>query len=109
MSLNDKLAALFKANPGVWLDGRRLAEVGGYAAWRTRVSELRAQRHMDIENRCRFMREHAPSCPALQAWDIPEACNCRRPRRFTISEYRWVPRVEPEQLPLNESFDRISA
>lgn len=27
------------------------------------------------------VREHDRNCPALQAWDIPEACQCWRTRR----------------------------
>lgn len=32
---------LFKARPGVWIDVHELAHVGGFASWRSRVSEAR--------------------------------------------------------------------
>ena len=79
MTLNDKLEALFRANPGQWLDGHRLAEVAGYAGWRSRCSNLRTQRGMVIENRVQ-----------------------RRPN-LTVTEYRWVPPQEPKQASLLES------
>lgn len=39
---------LFLAHPFEWLDVRSLAQVGGFAAWRTRVSDAR---HI-IHDRC---------------------------------------------------------
>lgn len=83
MSLNDRLAAYFKSRPNVWIDGRQLAEVGGYAAFRTRVSNLRRQRGMTIENR----------------WHD----ECVRGRKFRVTEYRLVV-SEPEQLPLSDQW-----
>jgi hypothetical protein len=63
-----RLAALFNERPGVWLDGRELATVGGAYAWRTRVSDLRRPPHsLRIENRQ------------------------RHERGIVISEYRFVP------------------
>jgi len=32
---------LFSLRPGVWIDVVALAKVGGFAAWRTRVSDAR--------------------------------------------------------------------
>lgn len=104
MSLNYRLAAYFKSRPNVWVDGRDLATVAGAYAWRSRCSELRTQRGMTIENRCRTVRKHAHNCPAIQAWDIPEACGCDRSQRFTISEYRYVPPTDPKQLPLSDQW-----
>jgi hypothetical protein len=63
--LVERLAALFQANPGCWIDGRELARVAGYAAWRTRISDLRRPPFsLVIENRQ------------------------RRGEAFTVSEYR---------------------
>ena len=59
------------ANRGRWVDGRRLAEVGGYAGWSARVRELRNRYGYTVENRQR---------PGLSA--TGEA--------FTITEYRLV-------------------
>ena len=68
MSLCNRVATLFRAYPGEWLDGRELAKVGGYAGWRTRVSDLRKPPYgMTIENRT------------------------RRSNGFTVSEYRFLP------------------
>jgi hypothetical protein len=67
-SLNDKLAAYFKARPGQWIDGKELATVAGGYAWRTRCSNLR-KRGMTIENRVE--------------WN----------GAFRVSLYRYVPAV----------------
>lgn len=83
MSLNDRLEALFRSRPGEWIDGRKLAEVAGYAAWRTRVSNLRC-RGMDIENDWWVMKEGG--------------------KTFRVTVYRYVPPVEPEQLPLSDQW-----
>ena len=32
---------LFQLRPGVWIDAGTLAKVGGFCAWRTRVSDAR--------------------------------------------------------------------
>ena len=70
------VASLFRAHPGEWIDGRDLARVGGYAAWRTRVSECRRD-GMVIEN------------------DV-----IREPN-LTITRYRYVPPT-PQQARLWE-------
>ena len=51
VKFRDRVAELFKAHPGQWLDGMTIAEIGGCYASRTRISECRTQLHMDIENR----------------------------------------------------------
>jgi len=38
----EKVYALFRAKPGQWIGPHELAHVGGFSAWRTRVSEARA-------------------------------------------------------------------
>lgn len=86
--MNDRLEAYFKARPNEWIDGRALETIGGGYAWRTRVSDLRLQRGMVIENRCRRI-------PKLL---VPT-------ERVTISEYRWVPESAPEQLSLQNAID----
>ena len=99
MTLRDRLAEYLKdpENAGAWIDGRELATIGGSYAWRSRISDCRTQLGMQIENRQRYMRDHALSCPALAAWDIPGACNCGRARRYTVSEYRYVPPPDRER------------
>jgi hypothetical protein len=70
-SLTAQLAAFFQARPGVWVDGRAIADIAGSYAWRTRVSDLRhAPFFMQVENRQ------------------------RRRGRFVVSEYRFAPRHE---------------
>lgn len=90
MTMNDRLEALFRASPNEWIDGRQLETVGGGYAWRTRVSDLRLQRGMTIENRCRR---------------IPKLLNPSE--RVTISEYRYVPSVEPAQLSLMAAVELL--
>lgn len=52
MSLCDRLAAYFHARAGQWIDAHELLQVAGFAAWRTRVSELRKPPYnMAIENK----------------------------------------------------------
>jgi len=72
----DTVAALFKAQPGIWLDGLTIAQVGGAYASRTRISECRTQLGMRIENRVRTLsngsrrseyRYLAPSQPQAQS------------------------------------------
>lgn len=64
-----RLANLLIARRGEWVDGRDLSRIGGYAAWRTRVSNLRkAPWSLDVKNRYRHVQEDG--------------------RKFVISEYR---------------------
>lgn len=72
MSLTEKVRALFLANPGRWIDGREIAQVGGYAGWRTRISDCRKDFAMQIENEYE-----------------------RRPN-LTISRYRYTPETYKE-------------
>jgi hypothetical protein len=73
-TLNDRLAAHFKANPLTWIDGKELATIAGGYGWRSRCSDLR-KRGMTVENKQE--RRHG----------------------YTRSFYRYVPdlptRVEP--------------
>ncbi len=51
MSLCQQLAAYFEARPNRWIDARHLLPIAGYAAWRTRLSQLRRPPYnMTIEN-----------------------------------------------------------
>jgi hypothetical protein len=68
-----RLAAYLRARPGVWIDGRELAGVGGFYAFRSRLSDLRQAPHfMTIENRQR-------------------RCTDRDGCKFVVSEYRFLP------------------
>lgn len=71
-TLCDRLQAYFVAHAGEWIDGRDLARVAGYAAYRNRITDLRLLRKMTIENRQR----------------IEVLADGRRIR---VSEYRYVP------------------
>lgn len=54
LSLVEKLAQHFRANPYAWIDGMTLATIAGSYAWRSRCSELRrAPFNLAIENRQR--------------------------------------------------------
>ena len=72
-TLNDRLEQFFRANEGVWVDGRRLSEIAGYAGWRNRITDLRLQRGLVIKNRQRRVRGAIGM--------------------MTVSEYRLVPEV----------------
>ena len=57
IAFRDKVAGLFRASPGAWIDGLTLASRGGAYGWRTRVSECRVQLGMVIENRVRALAD----------------------------------------------------
>ena len=44
-SRNDAVRDLFLAHPNRWLSVKQLAKVGGFAAWRSRVAEVRIALH----------------------------------------------------------------
>jgi hypothetical protein len=67
-----RVARLFVSRPNEWIDGRELAQHGGFYAFRTRVSDCRKAYGMTIENRVRRVKK--PSGGSFQ-----------------VSEYRWVP------------------
>lgn len=46
-TLNEKVRALFLSKPNKWISVKALAKVGGFAAWRTRVAQVRIQLHKD--------------------------------------------------------------
>jgi hypothetical protein len=48
-----RVAHLFMAHPGEWLDGLRIATVGGAYAWRSRVADARKEYGLNIVNRQR--------------------------------------------------------
>ena len=50
-SFTERVADVFRARPGEWIDARELMAIGGVCAWRTRVSDARRQFGLDIENR----------------------------------------------------------
>lgn len=60
MSLTDRLEQFFRSQPNRWIDGTRLASIGGVYAWRTRCSNLR-KRGLQIENRQRKVRDKIKS------------------------------------------------
>lgn len=70
-TLTARVRALFLASPGRWFSTRELADVGGFAAWRSRTAEARLQLEAEhlgtIENR---LERHG---------------------RMRISTYRFVP------------------
>ena len=79
-TFRDNVAVYFSQRPNVWIDSMALEMIGGRCAWRTRVSECRTELGMAIENRQRFQKDHAG-------------------RRWTTSEYMWVPAVEAQPDP----------
>lgn len=74
MSLAERLAAHFRAHPGVWLDGaHEIASIAGSYAWRTRISDLRREPfNMAIQNRVRRVTRTDGST-------------------YQVSEYRYIP------------------
>ena len=79
----DKVAGLFRAAPGTWIDGLTVASHGGAYAWRTRVSDCRVQLGMVIENRVRALAdgsrasEYRYMAPAAFVLDRAEAAAIR--------------------------------
>lgn len=67
----DQVEAYFKKRPGQWIPATELEPVGGRQAWRTRVSDARRERGLNIENRTRKVRLSDGS-------------------HITVSEYRLV-------------------
>ncbi len=61
----ERVAAMFKAQPGVWIDGMVIAQMAGCYGWRSRISDARRAYGLNIENRQ------------------------RRVGRKVVSEYRW--------------------
>lgn len=51
MNRTDRIAGLFRAKRYHWISVYRLANVGGFSGWRTRLSEARRWYRMPIENR----------------------------------------------------------
>ncbi len=43
VTLNEKVKALFLSKPNRWISVKELAKHGGFAAWRTRVSQVRTE------------------------------------------------------------------
>jgi hypothetical protein len=85
-SLIERLAEHFRRNPNVNIDGRVLSRIAGYAAWRTRISELRhAPYFMTIVN----------TVSRVQVGD----------ETFTESTYRYVPPAAAVQQNLLEGVD----
>jgi hypothetical protein len=74
-TFTDRVAQLFRDMPGQWIESETLAKVGGRCAWRTRVSEARAQYGMRILNRVRTV-------------DTPIGS-------FRVSEYCYQPEAAP--------------
>lgn len=56
-TFTSRVAAYLTARAGEWVDAHELARVGGFAAWRTRVSNARTQFGLVIENRVRTVRD----------------------------------------------------
>jgi hypothetical protein len=68
----ERVRDLFLAQPNVWIDGRSFETEGGCYAWRSRISDVRRQYGLVIENRQRTVR------------------GTQGP--YVISEYRYCPR-----------------
>lgn len=68
-SLTGRVYALLDAHRGQWVDGREIAQVGGYAGWSARVRDLRKLGYVVEQRDYRVERDG---------------------RKFTISEYRLL-------------------
>jgi hypothetical protein len=76
-SFRGSLAVLFRSHPGEWIPHRELTRIGGFCAWRTRVSELRRPPYsMQIDNRIRRLDGYVISeYRFVAAVDRPEAAS----------------------------------
>lgn len=101
-TFTEAIADYFRERPNEWIRAELLEAVGGRQAWRSRVSNARLNYDMQIDNRTRVIRTHGANCPGIAAPDLPEACSCGRPGRYTLSEYRFTPKSEPVQASLLE-------
>jgi hypothetical protein len=79
-TFTDRVAALFKSMPGQWIDARVIAQVGGFAAWRTRISECRQRGMPDIRNRQRV--EDTP----IGSYKVTEYCYFPEPQPRALDE-----------------------
>lgn len=71
---------LFLSRPFEWIDVRTLAEIGGFAAWRTRVSDAR---QIVLDRRCGVIE-----------WN----------NQVKASAYRYVPVLPKPTPPVQESL-----
>jgi hypothetical protein len=124
-TFTDRVAALFKSMPGQWIDARVIAQVGGFAAWRTRISNARIAYGMDIRNRTRW--EETPiggftvseQVGGFAAWrtrisecrqrGMPDIRNRQRVEdtpigSYKVTEYCYFP--EPQPRALDEAEDQ---
>lgn len=44
---NERIRALFLSKPSHWISVKELAKAGGFAAWRSRIAEVRLQFHAE--------------------------------------------------------------
>jgi hypothetical protein len=86
-TFTDRVAQLFRDMPGQWIDARTIAQVGGFAAWRTRISNARIAYGMDIRNRTRW--EETP----IGGFTVTEYCYFPDPQPRALSE------AEAQELP----------
>jgi DNA-binding response OmpR family regulator len=68
-SLTGRVYALLDAHRGEWVDGREIAQVGGYAGWSARVRDLRKLGYTVEQQDYRVERDG---------------------RKFTVTEYRLL-------------------
>jgi hypothetical protein len=68
-SLTGRVYALLDAHRGQWVDGREIAQVGGYAGWSARVRDLRKLGYVVEQRDYRVERDG---------------------RKFTVTEYRLL-------------------
>ena len=68
-SLTGRVYALLDAHRGQWVDGREIAQVGGYAGWSARVRDLRKLGYVVEQRDYRVERDG---------------------RKFVVTEYRLL-------------------
>lgn len=74
-SLTEAVRDLFLSRPGVWIPVRVLADVGGFAAWRTRVSDAR---HLIEADDCGTIRWNGQVKDSAYRYE-PRAIEAERP------------------------------
>lgn len=89
-NLTDRVVALFISRPNRWIDAHEIAKAGGFAGWRSRISDARA-RGMSIRNHQRTVR----TADGVKV--------------YRVTEYMFMPRPPATLLEIAEAQNQEAA